>query len=60
MHALKIVWIGAAPFGTLGFNAVICEKYIPLHAHLDTQYGLEIDGKKLETEQGDSSTAKTS
>lgn len=59
LHALKIVWIAAAAFGTSGYVAVICEKHVPLRTHLDTQYGLETDEKKVDAESGDSKTAMT-
>lgn len=57
LHALKIVWIAAVAFGASGFIAVLWEKHVPLRTHLDTQYRLETNKKKADTELGDSKGA---
>ncbi|KAF2122852.1 major facilitator superfamily domain-containing protein [Lophiotrema nucula] len=46
VHALRAVWIAAAAFAAFSFLLVFAEKHVELRKELNTEYGLDDDGKK--------------
>ncbi|KAF1845153.1 major facilitator superfamily MFS_1 [Cucurbitaria berberidis CBS 394.84] len=58
LSALKAVWFAAMAFGASGFIAVALEKHVPLRTSLDTQYGLDAEGKRQDMEVVNERTEK--